>query len=310
MKTVRLMLALLLPIIAGCASHAPAPVEERGSAPAAVKPAAQAAPEAGVKYHIVKKGDTLYSIALDNGHDYKDIAAWNNLDNPNLIRIDQQLRVTPPDGGAPVAVAKPVNLGAPVEVKPASAPLASATSTNTETFKREPKGGKLTYSEEALSKARQGDAVAKSTEARPELRPVEPKPVEKAVEKPLVAGDEVDWIWPASGKLIAPFVEGGSKGLDIGGKAGDAVLAAASGVVSYAGTGLRGYGNLVVLRHNATYLSVYAHNSKLLVKEKDTVAKGQKIAEMGSTDAESPRLHFEIRRQGKPADPQKFLPAR
>jgi lipoprotein NlpD len=310
MKTVRLMLALLLPIIAGCASHAPAPVEERGSAPAAVKPAAQAAPEAGVKYHIVKKGDTLYSIALDNGHDYKDIAAWNNLDNPNLIRIDQQLRVTPPDGGAPVAVAKPVNLGAPVEVKPASAPLASATSTNTETFKREPKGGKLTYSEEALSKARQGDAAAKSTEARPELRPVEPKPVEKAVEKPLVAGDEVDWIWPASGKLIAPFVEGGSKGLDIGGKAGDAVLAAASGVVSYAGTGLRGYGNLVVLRHNATYLSVYAHNSKLLVKEKDTVAKGQKIAEMGSTDAESPRLHFEIRRQGKPADPQKFLPAR
>jgi lipoprotein NlpD len=313
MKTVRLMLALLLPIIAGCASHAPAPVEERGSAPAAVKPAApaaQAAPEAGVKYHIVKKGDTLYSIALDNGHDYKDIAAWNNLDNPNLIRIDQQLRVTPPDGGAPVAVAKPVNLGAPVEVKPASAPLVSATSTNTETFKREPKGGKLTYSEEALSKARQGDAAAKSTEARPELRPVEPKPVEKAVEKPLVAGDEVDWIWPASGKLIAPFVEGGSKGLDIGGKAGDAVLAAASGVVSYAGTGLRGYGNLVVLRHNATYLSVYAHNSKLLVKEKDTVAKGQKIAEMGSTDAESPRLHFEIRRQGKPADPQKFLPAR
>jgi lipoprotein NlpD len=117
-------------------------------------------------------------------------------------------------------------------------------------------------------------------------------------------------MWPANGKLIAPYAEGGSKGVDIAGKSGDPVLAAASGVVSYAGTGLRGYGNLVVLRHNATYLSVYAHNSKLLVKEKDTVTKGQKIAEMGSTDAESPRLHFEIRRQGKPADPQKFLPAR
>ena len=316
MITARLMLVLLLPIVGGCASHAPAPVEERGSAPAAAKPAMHAAqvgptaPEVGVKYHTVKKGDTLYGIALDNGHDYKDIAAWNNLDNPNLIRIDQQLRVTPPDGGAPVAVAKPVNLGAPVEAKTASAPLAAVSSANTDTFKREPKGGKLVYSEEALSKARQGDAAAKPTEARPESRPVEPKPADKPAEKPLVAGDDVVWMWPASGKLITPFVEGGSKGLDIGGKAGDAVLAAASGIVSYAGTGLRGYGNLVVLRHNATYLSVYAHNSKLLVKEKDTVAKGQKIAEMGSTDAESPRLHFEIRRQGKPADPQKFLPAR
>ena len=88
------------------------------------------------------------------------------------------------------------------------------------------------------------------------------------------------------------------------------MLAAAAGVVSYAGSGLRGYGNLVVLRHNANLLSVYAHNSKLLVKEKDTVAKGQKIAEIGSSDADSPRLHFEIRRQGKPGDPQKFLPAR
>ena len=117
-------------------------------------------------------------------------------------------------------------------------------------------------------------------------------------------------MWPAAGKPITPFVEGSSKGVDIAGKAGDPVLAAAAGVVSYAGAGLRGYGNLVVLRHNATYLSVYAHNSKILVKEKQAVTKGQKIAEMGSSDTESPRLHFEIRRQGKPADPQKFLPAR
>jgi lipoprotein NlpD len=248
----------------------------------------------------VKKGDTLYSIALDNGQDYKDVAAWNNLENPNLIKVGQQLRVTPPDGGAPVAVAKPVTSSGPVEVKPAPA------GANTETLKREPKGGKQPYSDEALARARQGEATEKPVEAKPEARPAEAKPAEK----PALAGDEVEWMWPAGGKPMAPFSEGSSKGIDIAGKAGDPVFAAAAGVVSYAGAGLRGYGNLVVLRHNATYLSVYAHNSKILVKEKQAVTKGQKIAEMGSSDTESPRLHFEIRRQGKPADPQKFLPAR
>lgn len=312
MSAARLILALLLPIIGGCASRAPAPVEDRGRAPMAAVPAAEAvkgvptAAESNVAYHTVKKGDTLYSIALDNGQDYKDVAAWNNLDNPNRIRVGQQLRVSPPDNGAPVAVAKPVVFGGPVEVKQAPAQAVAPASTNTETLKREPKGGKLAYSDEALAKAQQAEAAEKPAEVKPEPRPAEPAPAEK----PLAAGDDVDWMWPASGKLVAPFAESGGKGVDIAGKAGDPVLAAAGGVVSYAGAGLRGYGNLVVLRHNATYLSVYAHNSKILVKEKQTVAKGQKIAEMGSTDAESPRLHFEIRRQGKPADPQKFLPAR
>jgi lipoprotein NlpD len=308
MNATRLVLVLLLPVIGGCASHAPAPVEDR-VAPMAAKPVAPAAPvtsDSRIAYHTVKKGETLYSIALDSGQDYKDVAAWNNLDNPNLIRIGQQLRVTPLENGA-VAVAKPVISSGPVEIKPAGTATAG-TGINTETLKREPKGGKLPWSDEALATARPGDVMAKPAETRPETRPAEPAPPEK----PVVAGagDEVDWIWPVNGKLIAPYAEGGGKGIDIAGKAGDPVLAAASGVVSYAGAGLRGYGNLVVLRHNATYLSVYAHNSKLLVKEKDTVVKGQKIAEMGSTDAESPRLHFEIRRQGKPADPQKFLPAR
>ena len=310
MNAARLILALLLPVIGGCASHAPAPVENRGAAPAmataATPVAAAAAADPRVVYHTVKKGDTLYSIALDNGQDYKDVAAWNNLDNPNLIRIGQQLRVSPPDTGAPVAVAKPVAFGAPVEARPAAGPAPVTAGTNSETLKREPKGGKRAYSEEALAKARQGEAAERPPEPKPEPVAAETRPAEK----PLVAGDDVDWMWPSSGRLIAPFAEGGSKGVDIAGKAGDPVLAAAGGVVSYAGAGLRGYGNLVVLRHNASYLSVYAHNSKILVKEKQTVTKGQKIAEMGSTDAESPRLHFEIRRQGKPADPQKFLPAR
>ena len=313
MNAVRLILVMLLPVIGGCASHAPVPVEDRAcTAPVAVKPAATAAiaTDSRATYHTVKKGDTLYSIALDNGQDYKDVAAWNNLDNPNLIKVGQQLRVTPPDSGTPVAVTKAVTTSAPEEIKPA----AVVASSNTETLKREPKGGKLAYSDEALAKARQGDPAAKPAEAKPEVKPEakpEAKPADaKPAEKPAVTGDEVEWMWPANGKLIAAFAEGGGKGVDIAGKAGDPVLAAAGGVVSYAGAGLRGYGNLVVLRHNGTYLSVYAHNSKILVKEKQTVSKGQKIAEMGSTDAESPRLHFEIRRQGKPADPQKFLPPR
>jgi lipoprotein NlpD len=308
MSAVRLILCLLLPIIGGCASHAPAPVEDRGRVQTEVRPVAPAVvtAESNVVYHTVKKGDTLYSIALDNGQDYKDVAAWNNLENPNLIKIGQQLRVTPPDNGAPVAVVKPVILGAPVETKQAGAQTVGPPGVNTETLKREPKGGKLPYSDEGLAKARQGDVTEKPAEPKAETKSAEAK----SAEKPVVAGDDVDWMWPASGKLIAPFAEGGSKGVDIAGKAGDPVLAAGNGVVSYAGAGLRGYGNLVVLRHNGTYLSVYAHNSKILVKEKQAVTKGQKIAEMGSTDAESPRLHFEIRRQGKPADPQKFLPAR
>ncbi len=315
MSATRLILVLLLPVIAGCASHAPAPVEVRGAAAAPGIPATlpasaaqgAAATDTGAGYYTVKKGDTLYSIALDHGQDHKDVAAWNNIDNPSVIRIGQKLRVTPENTGAPVAVVKPVTSSAPIEVKAEAAPKSTS---NTENLKREPKGGKLAYSDASLARAQQAEqavrpAEPKSEEAKPE-RPAEAKPAEK----PALGGDELDWMWPANGKLIAPFAEGGSKGLDIAGKAGDPVLAAASGVVSYAGAGLRGYGNLVVLRHNATYLSVYAHNSKLLVKEKDSVAKGQKIAEVGSTDTESPRLHFEIRRQGKPADPQKFLPAR
>ena len=309
MNALRLILVMLSAVIVGCASHGPVPVEDRGAAPAAAAPAtaaasAMSASALGARYHTVKKGDTLYSIALEYGQDPKQVAVWNALDNTSRIRIGQQLRVSPLDNGAAVAVVKPVTSGDPIEVRAGAG--GAPVDVNSETVKRQPKGGKVTYSDEALARARQGERPEKPVEAKPDRPPAEARPEEK----PAAAADDVDWIWPASGKLLAPFAEDGSKGIAIAGKAGDPVLAAASGVVSYAGAGLRGYGNLVVLRHNATYLSVYAHNSKILVKEKQTVTRGQKIAEMGSTDAASPRLHFEIRRQGKPADPQKFLPAR
>lgn len=122
--------------------------------------------------------------------------------------------------------------------------------------------------------------------------------------------DDIDWIWPTNGAVLAGFDEVKNKGLDIGGVAGDPVVAAADGRVVYVGAGLRGYGNLIILKHNNTFLTAYAHNKTLLIKEDQSVRKGQKIAEMGNSDADRVKLHFEVRRQGKPVDPAKYLPAR
>lgn len=311
---------LFLALLAGCASHAPAPVIERGPPPAApaAAPSASAGPKAG--HYVVKKGDTLYSVALDHGVEYKDLAAWNNLDDPNRIAVGQPLRVKPPEG-APVAVAKPVAGPGAVESKPLSAtpPPASA---NTEAMKREPQGGKLPYSEQAMAQVRAMEgSPAPAKPEQPETKPVG-KPADKHAEKvveraaPAAAGEEaVEWGWPTDGKIVTQFVEGGpgkesNKGIDIDGKAGEPVQAAATGKVVYVGSGLRGYGNLVIVRHNAAFLSAYAHNSKILVKEGQSVAKSQKIAEIGASDTDRPKLHFEIRHQGKPVDPLKHLPTR
>jgi lipoprotein NlpD len=147
------------------------------------------------------------------------------------------------------------------------------------------------------------DGAAAASAARPS-----PAPAVSAA--PSAGEDDIAWIWPAQGTLVAGFDEAKNKGLDIAGKAGDAVIAAADGRVVYAGAGLRGYGNLIILKHNNTFLTAYAHNQTLLIKEDQSVKKGQKIAEMGNSDADRVKLHFEIRRQGKPVDPAKYLPAR
>ena len=302
--------ALAALIVAACASHPPAPVVERG-APAAATPlakqaAAVSAMGEGRVLYTVKKGDTLYSIALEHGCDYKDIVAWNSIENPNRIQVGQQLRVTPPEGDTPVAVVKPIVTAAPVAAKPAGA--------NTEMYKREPKGGKVAYSEEALARMREPALAPEPQAEKPSEKPA--VSVEKPAVMPAPAGDDaIDWAWPAPGKTLTSFVEGGAgkesnKGIDIDGKAGEPVQAAAAGKVVYVGSGLRGYGNLVIVRHNAAYLSAYAHNSKILVKEGQAVTKGQKIAEIGSSDADQAKLHFEIRHQGKPVDPLSYLPAR
>lgn len=304
-----------LSLLGGCASQPPAPVIERGPAaaiaveptPATAEPKTVLVPTAEADLYTVKKGDTLFSIALENGQSYRDLAAWNNLEDPNKIKVGQQLRVKPAASGAlaPVAVSKPVTLPAPIETRP----LGATSTPNTETVKREPRGGKLPYSEEALARLQKPDSSG-AAEPKPETRPAaQDKPVDKPAPPPL-GEDAPDWAWPASGKVMANFVEGSNKGLDIAGAIGEPVLAAASGKVILVSSALRGYGNFVIVKHNAAYLSVYAHNSRVLVKEEQQVAKGQKIAEIGSSDSDQPKLHFEVRHQGKPVDPLKFLPAR
>ena len=222
-------------------------------------------------YYTVKPGDTMIRIGLEQGQNWRDIVRWNAIENPNLIEVGQVLRVVPPQADATALATQGVS-AAKVDARPLDArPLAGA-------------------------------ASAASAASAP-LPVTAPPPTTATDEEPA-------WAWPATGAVSAGFDEGKQKGLAIAGKAGDPVLAAADGRVVYAGSGLRGYGNLVIVKHNNTYLSAYAHNQVLLVKEDQAVRRGQKIAEMGSSDAERVQLHFEIRRQGKPVDPARLLPAR
>lgn len=278
--------ALTALVLAGCGTRmTKAPVEDRGTSSASSSPGAVVAPvkplpgaeNAGKPgYYIVKAGDTLIRIGLENGQGWRDIARWNNLDNANLIEVGQVLRVVPPSAAGAAAASS-------AETGVVTRPVASS-AVNSSSAASAPKP--------AVSAAAPAPA---------------PAPVPAAAASP---EDNVSFIWPASGTLLAGFDEARNKGYDISGKAGDPVLAAADGRVVYAGAGLRGYGNLVILKHNNTFLTAYAHNQALLVKEDQTVRRGQKIAEMGSTDADRVKLHFEIRRQGKPVDPVRYLPAR
>ena len=259
------------------------------------------------EYHIVKKGDTLYSIALDYGQDYRELAAWNNLEDPGLIKIDQRLRLFPQDSVGEATTAQPLPLAAPV-----AAPVFS-----------EPKARKLPYSEQALAQLKMPASKAAATAspsgaatAQPSTKSpaahATPTPLPAPAQKEVPAGDsKMIWEWPAQGRLLYEFGQGANqKGVGIEGRSGQPVLAAAPGKVVYSGSGLRGYGKLIIIKHNASYLSVYAHNSQILVKEGQTVAKGQKIAEIGDTDSDRIALHFEIRRLGKPIDPLQYLPER
>ena len=315
-----LPLLLLAGALAGCTVRAPAPVVDRAPTPAPALPAPQpeeAKPQPEAKplpTHTVKRGETLVGIALQYGLDYRELAAWNNIVNPNVLSTGQVLVVAAPQATRPQQpsgpVATPLALpGAPIEARPLS---------NTPTAKVEPRGQKVPYSDRALAQLESEAGAAPAAAPSPAPSPAAPSPAPSpAAPTPAPAApdpdsrgtdrEEVDWMWPAKGKVLAPFNEA-SKGIDIAGRKGAPVVAAASGRVVYAGAGLRGYGKLVIIKHNNTWLSAYAHNDNVLVKEQQDVRKGQKIAEMGSTDADQVKLHFEVRRQGKPVDPAKVLP--
>eukprot|EP00825_Cyclidium_porcatum_P004912 TRINITY_DN1233_c0_g1_i3.p1 TRINITY_DN1233_c0_g1~~TRINITY_DN1233_c0_g1_i3.p1 ORF type:complete len:309 (-),score=0.44 TRINITY_DN1233_c0_g1_i3:233-1159(-) len=305
------IVAVVLPslLLAGCMSQQPVPAVDRSGT--TQSRAASVAQPAGPGYYTVKRGDTLYRIALENGQDHRDIAAWNNIANPSAIKEGQVLRVQPP--GTPEStdgvMTKPIATGAVVEARSLDQPTGTS-ATQPNGLKREPRVGKEPYSDEAYARLNKTGEPAKPVEAKPETKP-EAKPDAPAAAPAVAAGpDDVPWLWPSSAKVTAPYSDSGNKGLDFAGKAGDPVLAAGDGKVVYAGSGLRGFGELVIVKHNATYLSAYAHNRKILVKEGQQVSRGQKIAEMGNTDAESVKLHFEIRKQGKPVDPAQYLPKR
>jgi lipoprotein NlpD len=301
----------VLALVTACASHkAPnnAPVEDRSNgqgratvgeatpAPVAAKPPPGIENAGKPGYYSVKPGDTLIRIGLDTGQNWRDIARWSGLDNPNILEVGQVLRVVPPSGESPAAVTKPVNAAV---VTAAPLPPASGAA-----GVRPGAGAAATVVGAAANAVTPSAAPASAASAAAHSAP-------SAAASTASSEEELGWIWPTSaGSVSAGFDEVKNKGLDISGKTGDAVLATADGRVVYAGAGLRGYGNLVILKHNNTYLSAYAHNQILLVKEDQNVRKGQKIAEMGNTDADSTKLHFEIRRQGKPVDPAKYLPAR
>ncbi len=305
-------LAVLSLVLAACAGSSRAPVIERtpgtlGSTPSpvapATKPAATIAGEVRPDTYTVRRGDTLYAIALDHGLDYRELAQWNALADPNVIREGQVLRLSSP---------------AAVQVRPVAGagsvsgqPLSGAS----DAIKTEPKALRLPYSEENLALLTKSAPPTKAgaTPPKPEAaKPAAPAQAAKPELQAIAEGDDekIEWGWPAGGRVTAGFSDPANKGIDITGKRGEPVFVSAGGKVVYIGEGLRGYGKLVIVKHNNSYLSAYAHNDAILVKEQQSVAKGQKIAEIGSSGTDTTKLHFEIRRQGKPVDPLKFLPVR
>jgi lipoprotein NlpD len=291
--------ALALTACVVSATHE-APIVERsqvGRPPEKVAPAAQPAPAASAPareahdgQYVVQAGDTLYSIALAFGRDFRDIARWNGLDDEGHLQVGQTLRVVAPADEA---------------IIPAQAsPIAISPSTKLETRPLAP--GDLIAAPAPTPSPAPAYVAPDQTAAMPAPAAAAPTTDNKAA-----AGETGSvWVWPSSGKLLGRFDETRNKGIDIAGSVGDPVWAASDGEVVYSGSSLPGYGKLVIIKHTDDYVSAYAHNNEILVTQGQTVKRGQRIADLGMTDASSPRLHFEIRRRGTPVDPLAYLPLR
>lgn len=319
-------------LLAACASDEPAPVEDRSTrsefaeSEAARPPTTRPVPASGT--YRVQAGDTLYAIAFNHGVDYRDLAQWNHIGQPYRIYVGQELRLdappaiasTAPAPGNPVVAAVPEPSSAPnvTPLTPAPPPRAPnpppkppASSAMFETVPAD-------QTPTAPAPVEAPPPKAAATNPPPPVMPPKP-PIVAPAESPkpsepppqLNAGG-VSWRWPASGSVVGTFVSGDQtrQGIDIAGNEGDAVTATADGEVVYSGNGLIGYGELIIIKHNANFLSAYGHNRKRLVQEGEKVKAGQRIAEMGATSAARNELHFEIRKNGKPVNPLEYLPVR
>lgn len=307
----RALAAVAVATLAACASQKPAPVTDRsaaarsGTAPqvtaTAPAPVARVAKD-GV--YTVQRGDTLYSVAGSFGTDAAELARWNGLAGGAALQPGQALRVTPPPATATVS---PVAPAGSAEVRalplPGAEPAAPAPL---------PPSGLPSATAPASTVAPSAPAAPAASPQSPASATPSPAATPPATVPPVasVAPGSVSWLWPAPGKVIENFDEVRNKGIDIAGNEGEPVLATADGDVVYVGNALRGYGNLVIVKHNEEFISAYAHNRAVLVKQGEAVRRGQKIAEFGRSDADRVKLHFEVRRHGKPTDPLKYLPAR
>ena len=237
------------------------------------------------KSHRVVKGETLYSIAWYYGYDYRQVALWNEIDYPYLIKPNQTIQLQPS--------------------------LVWRASNNTE-IKH---GKRATPSSKQLTQGKTKAAKQPKMSNRQKRAQTQWTKKKKSVKKktsyrsPKKYPSRIKWLWPTRGKTAYRFSnKSGKKGLGISGKKGQRIVAAAAGRVVYSGSGLRGYGKLIIIKHNDTYLSAYANNKKILVKGQQKVKSGEHIADMGSNSANKNILHFEIRKNGKPVNPINYLP--
>ncbi|QXC57122.1 murein hydrolase activator NlpD [Vibrio mimicus] len=305
----RLVLLLLSSLLFGCVAQSPAPVSGLGKDYNAIERGSYRG-----SYYEVKKGDTLYFIAYLTDKDVNDLIRYNDLSAPYTIHPGQKLKLwlpnyTPPaygGTGGVATVAAASSLGSAVG-KTAAATSATQPVSKSSNAKKAQKGSNNSQN---MTKKDPVKAVDQ-TKTKEYVEPVGKQNVNVNVVDSKPSNDKVaKWLWPTKGRVIKNFSAGdqGNKGIDIAGQRGQAVVATAEGTVVYSGNALRGYGNLIIIKHNEHYLSAYAHNDQLLAKEGQTVQAGQKIATMGSSGTNSVRLHFEIRYQGKSVNPKRYLP--
>ncbi|WP_295627005.1 peptidoglycan DD-metalloendopeptidase family protein [uncultured Nitrosomonas sp.] len=314
-----LLLATYLFLLGCSTTQPPVPVVDRVKADSVRSARLVESNNLDGQFYIVQQGDTLYGIALKNNIDYKKLAEWNGITDPSSIKLGQKISLsTPISDSQPILFALPQQpIAATIKPDIDSSDFAtSAANINIDKLKSSPKALKLPFSEQNVARlqyptnnnlpsASQSFPVSPAATANTKI---EAAPQPESSRSDILASHSVaEWIWPTTGKLLSSFSKN-SKGVKISGQAGQPILASAAGEVVYSGHGLRGYGNLIIIKHNNIFLSAYAHNSRLLVKEGDAVASGQKIAEMGNTDTDMIQLHFEIRKHGKPVDPLEYLP--